>query len=239
LADLIVGTADWPIIEIGPGLGALTRPLLERGAAVTAVEVDRGLAAALRLWPECGRTLTVVESDLLRLDLGHLAGPGPYLVCGNIPYNLTSPIVLWCLAQGPAAPKAVLTMQAEVARRLAAAPGGRDYGRLTVAAALGHQVEILMDIPASAFRPRPKVLSSVVRLTRTPGEPKVPAAALARLTAAAFHARRKTLANNLSAVYGRERALAALEAVGLDPGGRAETVPPAALAALAAELEGA
>jgi 16S rRNA (adenine1518-N6/adenine1519-N6)-dimethyltransferase len=145
---------------------------------------------------------------------------------------------MWYLAQAETAPKAVFTLQREMAQRLAAAPGGGDYGRLTVAVALRHEVETLMEIPPAAFRPRPKVFSQVVRLSLRPGEPKVSAAALGRLTAAAFHARRKTIINNLSGLYGRQRALEALAKAGVEPGRRPETVTPEVFAALAADLEG-
>jgi 16S rRNA (adenine1518-N6/adenine1519-N6)-dimethyltransferase len=236
---LIVETAPWPIVEIGPGLGALTRPLLSLGASVAAVELDRGLAAALREWPEArpGGPLNVVEADALALDLARDLGPGPHLVCGNLPYNISSPLILWLLSQLQAAPKAVFTLQKEMAERLSAKPGSRDYGRLTVAASLRCQVEALMEIGPEAFRPRPKVASQVIRLSAKPGPEVVSAEALGRLTAAAFHARRKTILNNLSGSYGRERAAAALAAAGVAPDLRPETISPETLAALALDLE--
>ncbi len=231
-------------LEIGPGLGALTRPLLAGGAAVTAVEFDRGLADNLQtLRDEYPGRLTVIHQDILALDPGPLAGErgGRLFVCGNLPYNISSPILLWFLRHLACFSGAVFMLQKEMADRLAAAPGGKEYGRLTVALALWCRVEKVMAVPPSAFHPRPGVESLIVALAPRPAEETrglgLGPEALGRFTAAAFAARRKTIFNNLAKFYGRERALAALAAQAVEPGLRAETLAPERLAALAGRLE--
>jgi 16S rRNA (adenine1518-N6/adenine1519-N6)-dimethyltransferase len=227
------------VVEIGPGLGALTRPLLNRGLSLTVVEVDRGLAAALEGWPEVfEKRLTVLCRDVLTLALVRDLGEGGYLVCGNLPYNLSTPIIFWFMDQASAAELGVFMLQKEMAQRLSAGPGGRDYGRLSVAVSLWYEVKTVMDIPASAFRPRPKVESTLVTLkARGVPPPAEERAALGRLTGAAFASRRKTIMNNLGARYGREKALGALEKLGLDPGLRAERLDPQEFSGLSAILE--
>lgn len=228
------------ILEIGPGLGALTGPLLFKGARVTAVELDRGLAENL-----CSQAanyhgrLTVLHRDILTLTEADLAAAQPLFLCGNLPYNISSPILLWFLEHRRFFSGAMFMLQKEMVRRLTAGPGSKDYGRLTVALNLWTTVSEVLTVPPPAFHPRPKVDSAVVRLkpVRSEDEPMVSPEALGRLTAAAFAARRKTLGNNLTRAYGRDRALAALNELGLDPGLRAETLPPADLAALAGLLE--
>ena len=238
LGGLIASIAQGAVVEIGPGLGALTRPLLDSGLEVSAIELDRGLAAALREWPEAASgLLKVIEADALELDLREAFGPRIGLVCGNLPYNISTPLLFWYMAQARAAPKAVFMLQKEMAERLAAKPGGRDYGRLSVAATLFHDKSPLMDVPPEAFSPRPKVRSRVVLLTLKEVAPDVSRGALGRLTAASFHSRRKTVINNLWPRYGRERALEALSRAGVDPRARPETLPPETFAALAVILE--
>jgi 16S rRNA (adenine1518-N6/adenine1519-N6)-dimethyltransferase len=208
------------------------------GAEVTAIELDRGLAADLRRWPEAeSGQLAVIEKDVLKVDLESSLGPGPLMVCGNLPYNISTPLLFWYTRQAKTAPVGVFMLQKEVAERLCAAPGGRDYGRLTVAVSLWHEVRLVFEVPSAAFSPRPKVKSAVVCLTPVPDGPTISREALGRLTMAAFHARRKTIFNNLSAVYGRLPASEALEKLGLAAEVRAETLPPQTLAALAALLE--
>lgn len=233
-------------LEIGPGLGALTRPLLDGGASVTAVEFDRGLAdnlTAMARTEYAGR-LTVIHQDILALDPGPLAGErgGRLFVCGNLPYNISSPILMWFLRHLACFSGAVFMLQKEMADRLAAAPGGKDYGRLTVALSLWCRAEKLMGVPPGAFHPRPGVESRIVSLKPRP-EAETRAIGLSpetlgRFTAVAFAARRKTVFNNLAGFYGRERALAALAANSIEPGLRAETLSPEKLAALAVSLSG-
>ncbi|MDR1052104.1 MAG: 16S rRNA (adenine(1518)-N(6)/adenine(1519)-N(6))-dimethyltransferase RsmA [Deltaproteobacteria bacterium] len=242
-ASLVLAQAppapDGPtVLEIGPGLGAITRPLLDAGARVAAVEVDRGFAAELNRWPEAaaGRLL-VFEQSILDFDLAVLPRT-PDLVCGNLPYNLSTPILFWFMERMSAVPAGVFMLQREMARRLAARPGTDDYGRLTVAVSLWCEVLTLMKVPRQVFKPVPKVLSGLVCLRLKPPAPAPETrAALGRLTRAAFLARRKTIFNNLSARYGRERTVEVLEALGIDPGVRAETLSPKQFLSLAGALE--
>lgn len=231
-------------LEIGPGLGALTWPLLASGANVAAVELDRGLAENLAKIAQAeypGR-LEILHQDVLTLDPAPLAAErgGQLFVCGNLPYNISSPVLLWFMGHLASFSGAVFMLQKEMAERLAAAPGTKEYGRLTVALALWCRVEKIMTVPPSAFHPRPGVESLIIALKPRPAEEtraiRVSPEALGRFTAAAFAARRKTVLNNLSKVYGRERALAALEAHGVEPGLRAEALAPPLLAALAESL---
>ncbi len=226
-------------LEIGPGLGALTRPLLEAGAGILAVELDRGLAENLQgLAEQHPRRLTVRCRDILTVNGDDLAG-GPRFVCGNLPYNISSPALFWFLAHRRHFTGAVFMLQKEMAQRLTAGPGSKDYGRLAVALNLWCRVKGLFTVPPSAFHPRPNVESAVVALSvvRPEEEPAVSPEALGRFTAAAFAARRKTIFNNLAKVYGRPAAASALAGLGLDPGLRAEVFDPPTLAALATILE--
>jgi len=226
------------LMEIGPGLGALTKPLLAAGAKVRAVELDRGLAENLiELAPTLagGGGLTVLHRDILTLTEDDLASENPLFLCGNLPYNISSPVLFWFLTHRRRFAGAVFMLQKEMARRLTAGPGSRDYGRLTVALGLWFKVAELLEVPPSAFHPRPQVDSAVIALRPAPRaqEPDIDPETLGRFTAAAFAARRKTLLNNLAKAYGRERSLAALESLGIDPGLRPEVLPPVSLAALA------
>jgi 16S rRNA (adenine1518-N6/adenine1519-N6)-dimethyltransferase len=197
-------------IEIGPGKGALTESLLERAERVIAIEVDPYLVHYLRQHfrdpVEQGR-LTLVEGDVLQTDLAQW---GPAVIAGNLPYYITSPILERVFLSNGTWERAVFLVQAEVAARLAAQPGGRDRGYLSVLTQVYSTPEVLFDVPRVEFRPPPKVDSALVRLT--PREPAVddPDAFL-RFAAACFRHKRKTLRNNLAEVYGRERADAVAE----------------------------
>lgn len=223
------------VIEVGPGPGGLTRALLETGARVVAVEKDprfipilHDLAAAAE-----GR-LTVVEADALEVDEAALAG-GPAAIVANLPYNVGTPLLVKWLT-GPFTPVTMTLMfQKEVADRIAAPVGGRDYGRLGVLAQALCRAETVMDLPARAFTPPPKVASAVVRLTPLAERP--PAAlveTLQKVTAAAFGQRRKMLRSSLKALGGE----ALCQAAGIDPNARAETVPVSGFLALAQALNG-
>jgi 16S rRNA (adenine1518-N6/adenine1519-N6)-dimethyltransferase len=227
------------VLEIGPGLGAITGPLLARGLSLTAVELDRGLAEALGRWPEAeaGR-LRVLGRDVLGLDLGRDLGGGEWLVFGNLPYNLSTPILFWFMDQAPYAQRGLFMVQKEMAERLTAQPGSRDYGRLSVAVSLWQEVRTVMAIPSGAFQPRPKVESRLVFLGPKSGAPPSgDRQALGYLTRTAFFSRRKTILNNLSARYGKDRSVAALEEIEVSPESRAETLAPETLYRLALLLE--
>ncbi len=224
-------------LEIGPGQGALTRPLLAHGIDLTAIEVDRDLAAALRRWPEAndGR-LTVIEDDALEHPPGHFAGrERPLRIVGNLPYNLSTPLLFHLTDAMDQIVDLHLLLQREVVERMAAAPGSRIYGRLSVMLQYRCMVEPLFSVPPGAFRPAPKVTSSFVRLLPHPSPPIPPVDedCLAAVVAAAFGKRRKTLRNALSGLLDAE----AITGVDLDPGIRAEQIDLAGFGRLASALQ--
>ncbi|MBI4892525.1 MAG: ribosomal RNA small subunit methyltransferase A [Acidobacteria bacterium] len=181
-------------IEIGPGPGALTELLLERTERLVAVELDPALADNLRRRYAGEPRFSLLEGNVLETEL---RGMGPAVVCGNIPYYITSPIIERALALGPELIRAVFLIQKEVADRLAAEPGSRDYGYLTVATQALCAVEKLFVVKPASFRPPPKVDSAVVRLTPH-AEPLVADyAAFRRFASQCFRQKRKTLRNNL------------------------------------------
>ncbi len=217
------------LVEIGPGLGALTQPLVERSGALTVIELDRDLAARLR-----GRTgLAVIEADVLGVDFAALAaGAGrPLRIIGNLPYNISTPILFHLLAQAGAVCDQHVMLQKEVVERLAAAPGGKDYGRLSVMLQWRYEVEALFDVPPDAFDPPPRVVSAVACMTPRAQPAAVDAALLGELVAVAFSQRRKLLRHTLG------RWLDARGATGdFDLQRRAEEVPVAEYLALAGRL---
>jgi 16S rRNA (adenine1518-N6/adenine1519-N6)-dimethyltransferase len=184
------------VIEIGPGRGALTEFLIPRARRVIAIELDAVLAAGLRTrFP----SVEVVEADVLSTDLGQW---GPAAVAGNLPYYITSPIIERICALGPLLARAVVLVQREVAERLAASPGTRDYGFLSVQTQLFTTPELFLRVPPCAFSPAPKVESAAVRLT--PHQPPVlDTRRFLEFAGRAFTHKRKTLRNNLLPFYGR------------------------------------
>jgi 16S rRNA (adenine1518-N6/adenine1519-N6)-dimethyltransferase len=230
------------VVEIGPGRGAITESLAERAGRVVAVEFDRELAAGLREKFDAAR-VAVVETDVLQFDFAAAAAnAGEKLrVVGNLPYAITSPILLKLAASHAALDVAVLMVQREVADRVTALPGTRDYGLLSVTMQLYGTVEQLFTLSPSAFAPPPKVHSTVFRWRFAPrfAELEVDEAGFLRFLRQIFAQKRKTLANNLRAAgVTREAATAALAAAGIDSQARAEAVPVEALAALWHKLEG-
>lgn len=227
-------------IEVGPGPGGLTRALLAEGAAkVVAVERDRRCLAALdELAAAFPGRLEVVAGDAISIDVRRL-GTAPRRIVANLPYNVATPLLIGWLAALADTPGCldglVLMFQKEVAERLAATAGGRVYGRLSVVTQWLTRVEPLFDVPARAFTPPPKVVSSVVRLEPRPA-PAHPArlADLERVTAAAFGQRRKMLRQSLKSLGGDPRGL--LSAAGIDETARAETLSVAEFCALARAL---
>ena len=217
-------------IEIGPGRGALTVPLASRVDRLLAVEIDRDLAAALtaRALPN----VSVILGDVLKADLRELAaqlGPAPVRVVGNLPYNISSPILLRLLEASTEGQlvDATIMLQKEVADRLVASPGTSDYGVLTLTTALRADVQRLLSLPPGAFRPAPKVHSAVVRLAFRPPPPSVrDPQAVVELVRAVFQQRRKTLANALAPLADSRgiKSAAALEAAGIDARRRPETL---------------
>lgn len=236
MIEAIAPGPDDALLEIGPGQGALTRPLLERAGALTAVELDRDLARALREQTAgAGGRLELVEGDALDYPLAELApGERPLRVVGNLPYNVSTPLLFHLTADPGRLQDLHLLLQREVVARMAAGPGGRDYGRLSVMLQYRCRVQPLFDVGPGAFRPAPKVTSTFVRLLphRAPPVTVPDEAQLARVVAAAFSARRKTLRNSLAGVL----SAAAIASAGVDPGTRAERLSLADFAALARAL---
>ena len=234
-------------LEIGPGRGAITVPLSHAADRVVAIEVDRDLAAALqqRELPN----VVVVAGDVLEADLGRLAvrelgatAQRKVRVVGNLPYNISSPILIRLLetaARLDLFTDAILMLQQEVADRLHAKPGTREYGVLTLTTALGANVSELLALPPGAFRPAPKVRSAVVRLTfRPPPVPIEDRALVVELVRAMFRQRRKVLSNALGpiALSRGHEARSLISTAALDPRQRPETLTLADVARLAAVL---
>jgi 16S rRNA (adenine1518-N6/adenine1519-N6)-dimethyltransferase len=218
------------VLEIGPGLGFLTRGLLDAGADVTAVELDRGLAAFLRdrfsADLDDGR-LRLIEGDALDQDLTRIVA-SPYDVVANLPYHITSPILHRLLGETPRPERLVLMVQKEVAERIAAPPGKMSY--LSVFVQYHAKVRVAFTVPGTAFEPEPAVESAVIVVEPFPDDDRLPDAeaedALWRLVQASFRERRKMLHNVLSRQLPVEpaRVAAALEAAGIDPDRRPQTV---------------
>jgi len=187
------------VIEIGPGRGALTEMLLRRAARVIAIEVDRDMVAHLREKFAGETRLEIVHADVLMTDLGQW-GSAP--IAGNLPYYITSPILEKTVRLG--VPRLIFLMQKEVALRLAAQPGTRDYGYLTLATRLFADARILFNVSPGAFRPPPRVDSAVVLLTPVRRNLGVEPQALLKFLSHSFRQKRKTLRNNLAGVYGKE-----------------------------------
>ncbi len=229
------------VIEIGPGPGGLTRALLALGAdRVVAVERDaRCIAALEEIAPRFAGRLTVVEADALAFDARPYLGAGQVRVVGNLPFNVATPLLVGWLSAEPWPPwydALILTFQREVAERIVAPPGSKQYGRLAVLAQWRTEPRIEFDIAPTAFVPPPRVTAAVVRL-----EPRVAPLAcergvLERVTQAAFGQRRKMLRQSLKSLRADPAAL--LQAAGLDPTARAEDIPVAGFVKLARALAG-
>ncbi|WP_136249207.1 16S rRNA (adenine(1518)-N(6)/adenine(1519)-N(6))-dimethyltransferase RsmA [Halomonas borealis] len=212
------------LVEIGPGQGALTEPLLESaGGHLDVIELDRDLIPGLRVQFFDKPGFVIHEGDALKVDFRELRGDGPALrVVGNLPYNISTPLISYLLQAGDAVADMHFMLQKEVVERLAAPPGGGERGRLSVLAQYYCAVESLFVVPPEAFVPQPKVESAIVRLTPHAERPHVALdeALLFDLVREAFGQRRKTLRNNLK---GRLDA-ATLESLGIDPARRPQTL---------------
>lgn len=221
------------IVEIGSGRGALTRPLLERCRRLEAIEIDRDLIPVLRERCAGAGELIVHEGDVLEMDLGKFHGGGQALrVCGNLPYNISTPLLFHLLESGAVISDMHFMLQKEVVDRIVAPPGGKTYGRLTVMLAVACRAEALFQVGRGAFKPPPAVDSTVVRLVPHAADPfPLPdRARFARIVAAAFSMRRKTLRNSL-----RGHVTAAqFDEAGIDAIRRPETLSAAEFAKLAA-----
>jgi len=224
------------VIEVGPGPGGLTRALLLEGAQrVVAIEIDsRAIAALKELQVVAGDRLELVEADALKIDLASL-GPSPRRIVANLPYNVSTALLIRWLHQADQIADMVLMFQKEVADRLAAAPRSKDYGRLSILAQHVCTVQRLFDVAPTAFVPPPKVVSSVVRLRPRPEGRLADLRPLERVTAAAFGQRRKMLRSSLGGVFASP--VEVLERLGIPPTARAEELSVADFVRLAEVLD--
>ena len=216
------------IVEIGPGLGALTAPLLERVGHLHVVELDRDLSEHLRERYPAGR-LAVHQADALRFDFSAL--PAPLRVVGNLPYNISTPLLFHLADAATRCKDLHFMLQHEVVERMIANPADSEYGRLSVMLQYRFRLERLFSVPPGSFRPPPKVHSAVVRLVPRPLSEldALDEAGFSKVVARAFSMRRKTLRNNLSGLISASE----LEVLGIDPGERAQTLSVAAFVTIA------
>ena len=242
LADIVQAARLGPgsvVVELGAGLGHLTRALLDTGARVVAVERDRDMLRVLEETP--AHRLTVVAANAARLDLAAVAGTRPLTLVGNLPYHLTSPILFEVLEQHRDLVRCVFTVQKEVADRVAASEGARSGGLLTVLLGVWFDASVVRVVPASAFHPPPKVDSAVLLLEHrsTPRAEVSDEAWFRKVVKAAFSHRRKTLLNSLRSdpELGEAASIRkALGAAGIEPSRRAETLGVGEFARLAGAL---
>lgn len=223
------------LVEIGPGLGAITLPLLARVNELHAIEIDRDAIRHLNTVASAHGKLEIHEADVLRFDLGSLRRDARALrIVGNLPYNISTPLLFRLIEQREHIADLHVMLQKEVIERMAAGPSTEHYGRLSVMLAPWLKVEPLFDIGPGAFRPPPRVTSSFARLTphtTSPVNLDHPRE-YAAVVAAAFSQRRKTLRNALKPLLAEQE----IRAADIDPGARAETIAPTGYAALAAQL---
>lgn len=232
LVEVIDPKPGETVVEIGPGLGALTEPLLERLGRLDVVEIDTRLVAALRRRFSGIEGLRIHHADALTFDFASLASETPGLrVVGNLPYHISTPLLFHLFAHSPILADMHFMLQRELVQRLVSPPGSRRYGRLSVTVQYHCRVEKLFDVKPEAFRPVPRVASTVIRLTPH-SEPPVPLASLSAfesLVARAFAQRRKTLRNSLKGWLNEDQ----IRAANVDPGTRPETLDLADFAELA------
>ncbi|MEQ1564459.1 MAG: 16S rRNA (adenine(1518)-N(6)/adenine(1519)-N(6))-dimethyltransferase RsmA [Myxococcota bacterium] len=229
-----VGPGD-PVIEIGPGLGVLTSALLATGARVSAIELDRDLAAYIRAtYP----AVELIEADALKVDWAEVCRGGGYKVVANLPYNVGTTVTMQLVRRPELFRSITVMLQLEVVQRMCAEPGSKTFGALSVELQARAQTTFLLKVPSDRFHPRPKVESAVLRIepyaeARTGGATP---AQFDQVVRAAFSQRRKTLLNAVGARFGREIAAAALARAGVDSGLRAEQLGLDEFRAVAAAL---
>ena len=212
------------VLEIGPGIGTLTQGLLEAGANVTAVELDKKLPAVLAQTLEGYENFKLVQGDILKVDIEELM-PQNFKVVANLPYYITTQILLTLMERKLPLTKIVTMVQKEVAERMIAAPCSKAYGAMTVAVQFRADVRIAFDVPPESFMPRPEVTSSVVVCDIRESPFKVDETFFTKVVRAAFGQRRKTLLNSLvGAGFQRDAVAKALETAKIEPARRAETL---------------
>jgi 16S rRNA (adenine1518-N6/adenine1519-N6)-dimethyltransferase len=247
IVEALGDVSNRTVVEIGPGRGMLTDQLVKRARRVIGIELDHVLAAQMRMRYATLQNVEILESDFVTVEWISMVGrrPGPLHdlrptqpetvdIIGNLPYYVTSDIVLRILEEYQNIGRAVVMVQREVADRLAAEPGSRDYGLLSATAQLFARVENLFTLPPEAFDPPPKVHSSLLRLTMEPrmSELQVEAGPFVEMLKLAFAQKRKTLVNNLKGRYDDKAVRAALKAAGVRADVRAEALPLEKMAAL-------
>lgn len=223
------------LVEIGPGLGALTDAMLQSGCRLDAIELDRDLITPLLAAFSIHPNFKLHSADALGFDFASLAGGNQQLrVVGNLPYNISTPLIFRLLEQASLIQDMHFMLQLEVVQRLTAQPGNKHWGRLGIMAQYLCKTELLFEVPPEAFDPPPKVQSAIIRLVphANPLFPHCDVALLGKVVKAAFAQRRKTLRNNLKGLVSSE----AIEALGIDPGCRAETLELAQFVALTEQL---
>ncbi len=233
IAKAVNATEGDDIVEIGPGQAALTRELIAGAGKVRAVEIDRDLAAWLKeTFPE---SLSLIEADALTLDWTQVAKNDNLRVVGNLPYNISSPLLFKLLEAADHVKDQHFMLQKEVVDRMVAQHGSKTYGRLSVMLQWRYRMQKLFDVPPGAFNPPPKVMSSVVRMIPKAKEevPSVDFELFSSVVANAFSQRRKTIRNALSALLSSEE----ISACDVDPGARAEALPLDAFVRLAQKAE--
>jgi 16S rRNA (adenine1518-N6/adenine1519-N6)-dimethyltransferase len=219
------------LVEIGPGQAALTRPLLESGAELHLIELDRDLVAKLEKQFSDLSNITVHSGDALRVNIPEITGQRPFRLIGNLPYNISTPLIFQVLQWHEQVIDMHFMLQKEVVDRMAAEPGSRTYGRLSVMTQFRCRVTPLFDVLPESFSPIPRVHSSIVRLQPL-GQPPADAGSfknLERVVSAAFSMRRKTLRNSLRELFTADQ----ISATGIDPGQRAERLSLSQFSALA------
>ena len=235
IVDSIAPAPGQRVVEIGPGRGALTWDLLGRSGSLDVIEIDRDLAQALGNDARAGDALKIHVQDALKMDYVMLRdGGAPLRVVGNLPYNISTPLLFRLLEQRSAIGDMHFMLQKEVVDRMTAQPSSKEYGRLTVMLAAVCEVEKLFDVGPGAFQPKPKVWSAIVKLTPAQ-QPRFASGhdgALRTLVTAAFSARRKTLRNGLKTLLTAEQ----IEACGIDPQRRPETLTPPQFGLLASSF---
>ena len=222
IVDAIAPKPDELIVEIGPGQAALTMPLADSGADLLLLEIDRDLVARLEGRFAATPNVTIHTGDALRMDFAELTGHRPFRLVGNLPYNISTPLLFHVLQWNRLISDMHFMLQKEVVNRMAAVPGGKAWGRLSVMCQYHCRVTPLFTVPPSAFSPAPRVDSAIVRLEPYDDPPAQISdmACFERVIAQAFSMRRKTLRNSLRKLVDAS----SMEKAGIDPGARPETL---------------